>query len=56
MSQEIIEGIRTIEREKGIEAGTLELARAASRPLVAALAVALLVAMFMKETEPQRRS
>jgi len=47
-------GSRAIER--GIEAGTLELAQRAGRPLLVALAVALAVAALMKETHPKSRS
>ena len=44
-------GSRAIER--GIEPGTLELAQAAGRPLLIALALAVAIAMFMKETYPR---
>lgn len=43
-------GSRAIER--GFEAGTLELAQQAGRPLLVALAVAA----FVKETHPKARS
>jgi MFS family permease len=47
-------GSRAIER--GIEAGTLELAQHAGRPLLVALVLALAVAALMKETHPKSRS
>jgi hypothetical protein len=41
-------GSRAIER--GIEPGTLELAQVAERPLIVALAMALVIALIMRET------
>jgi len=46
-------GSRALER--GVEAGTLELAQYAGRPLVIALVVALALALYMKETYPKAR-
>jgi MFS family permease len=47
-------GSRAIER--GIEAGTLELAQVAGRPLIVALAVALVIAVIMRETYPRSKA
>jgi MFS family permease len=47
-------GSRAIER--GIEVGTLELAQIAGRPLTIALAVALVIALIMKETYPKSKA
>jgi hypothetical protein len=47
-------GSRAIER--GIEVATLELAQAAGRPLLIALAVAPVFAFVMKETYPKGRA
>jgi predicted MFS family arabinose efflux permease len=41
--------------EGGLEPGTLELAQYAGRPLVVALVLALVLALFMKETYPKAR-
>jgi MFS family permease len=42
--------------EAGIQPGTLELAQIAARPLMLGLAVALVIALVMKETYPHARS
>jgi MFS family permease len=47
-------GSRAIER--GIEPGTLELAQASGRPVLVALAVALVIAFVLRETYPGSRT
>lgn len=42
--------------ERGVEAGTLELAQRAGRPLLVALVIAFVAAALMKETHPKARA
>jgi hypothetical protein len=41
---------------EGLEAASIELARFAARPLMLAISLALVIALFMRETHPARRT